>query len=92
MKRHKRFWLINGHNDDNLDMQIRIEQNKGFVRFGRFSGAHEIYAILKEELDEFWDSVKGNDPDPKELLQICAVARRAIIEISDWARQELETK
>ena len=43
---------------------------------------HESYAILMEEVEEFWDELKLQNPDPanlrKELLQIAAVAIRAI--------------
>lgn len=37
-----------------------------------------------------WDSVKENDPDPKELLQVCATARRAILELCEIARYQME--
>ena len=45
---------------------------------------HEAYAVIAEELDEFWEIVrqKDNDRDPeaarKELIQVAATAVRAI--------------
>ena len=49
--------------------------------------AHESYAVIKEELDEFWAEVmkKKEVRDPnvmrKELIQIAAMACRAVIDL-----------
>lgn len=41
---------------------------------------HEGYAVILEEVDEFWDLVKSQRPDPakllEELVQIAAMAER----------------
>lgn len=41
---------------------------------------HEGYAVLLEEVDEFWDIVKTKRPNPldalEELVQIAAMAQR----------------
>lgn len=65
-----------------LNDAIDEESVRGRTRFGRFNSAHELYGVLREELEEFWDSVKCDDPDPWELLQICAVAKRGIEEMT----------
>ena len=47
----------------------------GLERWGR----HEFYAILKEEVDELWDVIKGDLPDEQlfeEIIQIMAVCSR----------------
>ena len=71
-----------------VDLEIRMEQARGQKKFGDYNSAHEMYAVIKEELEEFWASVKADDPDPKELLQICATARRALLELCQNAREE----
>lgn len=42
---------------------------------------HEAYAVILEELDEFWDKVRAKQHDPrnmlKELVQIAAMCYRA---------------
>jgi len=49
--------------------------------------AHESYAVIKEELDEFWAEVmkKREHRSPgamrKELVQIAAMACRAVIDL-----------
>lgn len=47
---------------------------------GKQKSLHEGYAVLLEEVDEFWDEVKAKNPDKKrllaELVQIAAMAQR----------------
>jgi len=61
-----------------LDTEIAFGRDK----YGQYHSAHEQYAVLQEEVDEWWDAVKGNMSDccQYELLQIAAVALRYIIE------------
>ena len=53
----------------------------------RYNSVHEAYAVLLEEVDEFWDEVKKrrNLRDPNkmraELVQVAAVAIRAIVDL-----------
>ena len=54
-----------------------------------FHSMHEAYAVLLEELDEFWEQVrqKPGDRDPdviyKELIQIAAMALRTVTSLGD---------
>jgi len=65
-----------------VDALIRGECEQAFQKFGDFNSAHELYAVLKEELDEFWESVRHNKPDAWELVQVAAVARRGVIQMT----------
>ncbi len=51
-----------------------------------FNSPHELYGVLAEELDEFFDSVKADKPDGEELLQIAVVALRGLIEMETTRR------
>ena len=66
------------------DLTPLLEKEMAFGRdkFGTYHNAHEHYAVLQEEVDEWWDAVKGNMADScqYELLQVAAVALRYIIE------------
>lgn len=64
---------------------LQSEMDYGFSRFGRYHTAHEHYAVLQEEVDEWWDAIKGNMADScqYELLQVAAVALRYILENGD---------
>lgn len=48
-------------------------------------GTHEAYAVLLEEVDEFWDEVRKRNPDKTqmrlELIQIAAMACRTILDL-----------
>lgn len=70
-----------------LDTRLRAECVRGEEKHGKLQSAHEIYAVLLNELEEFWDSIKEHDPDPYELLQIAAVAYRGIENLCEQARQ-----
>lgn len=58
-------------------------------RYGEFSSAHEAYAVIKEELDEFWEIVKRKKGARDlaemraELMDIAAAALRHAAQL-DW--------
>jgi len=64
---------------------ITGEMDAASKKYGPFHNSHEHYAVLQEEVDEWWDAVKGNMADccQYELLQIAAVALRYILENGD---------
>jgi hypothetical protein len=76
-----------------LCTEVAIELESAMSKFPtQQSGPHEAYAVLLEEVDEYWDEVKafnprkGNDTRPKqraELIQIAAMALRAIDDTID---------
>lgn len=51
-------------------------------KHGEYHNAHEQYAVMKEEVEEWWDAVKGNYSDSclYELVQVAAVALRYVME------------
>lgn len=53
-------------------------------KFGAMAGPHEGWAVIKEELDELWEEVRG-DQDPQrmreEAEQIAAMAERFILDV-----------
>jgi len=46
---------------------------------------HEAYAVILEELDEFWKEVKKQEPSAEnmrnELIQVAAMACAAVVEL-----------
>lgn len=64
---------------DDVDREVRRAQAK----WAPMNSAHEAYAVILEELDEFWAEVrkKATEYDPlamyDELVQIAAMAARA---------------
>jgi hypothetical protein len=65
---------------EEIDDDIKTEQARGVNLYGEYHSMHEAYAVIKEEFEEFWDSIKRNEPDPEELIQVIATARRALCE------------
>lgn len=64
---------------------VTAEMDTASKKYGPFHNSHEHYAVLQEEVDEWWDAVKGNIADccQYELLQVAAVALRYILENGD---------
>jgi len=77
---------------------LAIEMGSAHTKYGNFHNAHEHYAVLLEEVDEWWEHVKHNTADCGyyELLQVAAVALRWIVENGDissleyWQNKRLE--
>ncbi len=62
-------------------VEVRDELTRARSRFGPIASLHEGYAVILEELDEFWEDVRSNDPDRlirayRELVQVAAMAQR----------------
>lgn len=74
-------------NDDALDLifrQIKQELSDAMCAHESMHSAHEAYAVIAEELDEFWDNVRLKKSDRSnakmrnELIQTAAMCVRAI--------------
>lgn len=82
---------------ENLTQDIIVELvfeqvRAAFEKHGRKQwGRHEFYAILKEEVDELWDSIKADEPQEsvcREALQIASVIFR-YLETGDRYREPM---
>lgn len=69
--------------------EVALELKSARRNFPAIHSAHEGYAVLKEEVDELWEEVKGNkDPQSyvrmrKEAIQVAAMAIRLIEDVLD---------
>ena len=61
--------------------KIVVEIERARKKHPSFHSHHEAYAVIKEEFEEWWDSVKADDPDPRELLSVAAMAVLALMEL-----------
>lgn len=63
---------------------VAKEMQWAYEKHGPYHNAHEQYAVMREEVDEWWDAVKGNTADCElyELVQVAAVALRYVLERS----------
>lgn len=63
--------------------KVELELIKAQTSFDPFHNSHEGYAVLKEEVDELWDDVKGNRPNRarEEAVQVAAMAVRFMIDV-----------
>lgn len=64
-----------------ITKQMVKECKSAISKFPKFASYHEGYAVLKEEVDELWDEIKGiqnKDRLREEATQIGAMAIRFI--------------
>ena len=68
-------------NDDEFLAKVKLEYKRARTLFPPFKSGHEGYAVILEELDELWDSIKGvhnsNSTESgmtTECIQIAAMA------------------
>lgn len=86
---------LDSNHDDNPELtsllgSVRMEIERATAKFGPFNSSHEGYAILKEEVDELWDEVKGNNLENAraEATQVAAMAVRFLLDVK--ARHHME--
>ena len=66
--------------------EVITEAKKSFRKYGHFNSTHEVYGVLKEEVDEFFDAVKANlqkEHHIQELIQIAGICIRCIDELEN---------
>lgn len=70
---------------------VAAELERARAKHGAMASAHEAYAVIREELDEFWDLVRGqvtkrdcsrSEDMVHELVQVAAMAQRAIEDVA----------
>ena len=64
-----------------MHAMIEAEIERARRKFPPFHSQHEAYAVILEELDEFWDHVRDDTDGRKELIQIAAMAVAAYREL-----------
>lgn len=79
--------------------EVEDEITRAVKVYQPLNSPHEAASVIKEEYDEFWDEVKaynlrrGRDTRPRmreELIQLAAMAVRAITDVIDNGRPEGE--
>ncbi len=89
-------YLGNPH-DHPLWQEVADELDRASSLFDRFNSGHEGWAVIKEELDELWDHVRGACVDlglcatkcngsgtaaRQEAIQVAAMALRYLIDVA----------
>jgi len=78
---------------ESLLADIKIEIGGALLNYGHFNSTHEAYAVLQEEVNEFWALVQSKTSDInregkrvrmiKELTQVAAISMRIIMELKE---------
>ena len=86
----KKYGKIDENKTTYLLNEIVQEFFKASDKFPPMRSEHEGYAILKEEVDELWGSIKLNQKNPeralkchKECVQVAAMALRFLYDLGE---------
>ena len=66
------------------------ECRRGRHLHGDYRNHFHAWAVIKEELDEFWESVYRNAPDPDEIVQVAATSLRVLLELENRGIESVE--
>lgn len=81
-----------GHTDKMADVdlvlaKVREEVERALLTHKPLNSAHEAWAVIREEVDELWDEVKGDNGYTlaafTEAEQVAAMAVRYIVDLAD---------
>jgi len=87
-------------NIQNIVNEVEREVLRATTMYDTINSPHEADSVIREEYEEFWDEVKafnmrkGRDTRPKmreELIQLAAMAVRAITDVIDFGREDGKT-
>lgn len=79
------------------DDLIGIETDKIVEQHVRFASSHEFFGVVYEELMKFLDSVRANEPDVGEVIQMAASCRVMVWQMlqidarNSWIKSSEET-
>jgi hypothetical protein len=81
-----------------FSLHVRCEIERARAKHKPINSAHEGYAVILEELEEFWDEVKKKRElrDKRrmydELVQIGAMAQRTADDVLDTPNEKLRDR
>ena len=65
--------------------EVDAETLRAMDLHASMNSAHEAYAVIQEEVEEFWEEVKKKEPSPDsmatKLRQVAAMCVRAIVDL-----------
>lgn len=83
----------------NFPDRVAAELSAARQKHPKLNSAHEAFAVIREEVDEFWDKVKADEHKSPagqtlmvdELVQIAAMCQRAAEDVFPTAISWTET-
>lgn len=67
--------------DDRWLTDVLEQMREVEAKWGPFASHHEMHSVLREEVEELWDAIKGDESDARiraELVDVAVVALRML--------------
>ena len=63
--------------------EVREEVERAHSKYGKFNSLHEAYAVLLEESEEFWETLRRKEPAGRSREEAIQVAAAVVAMIQD---------
>lgn len=63
--------------------EIKEESKRAHEKYGKFKSKHEAYAVLLEESEELWETIRMKQPDSRTREEAIQVAAAAVCFLQD---------
>lgn len=63
--------------------EVRSESERTYEKYGRFRSKHEAYAVLLEESEELWETIRKKQPDSRTREEAIQVAAAVVCFLQD---------
>lgn len=63
--------------------EVKAEVNRAHKKYGKFRSSHEAYAVLLEESEELWETIRKKQPPERSREEAIQVAAAVVCFIQD---------
>ncbi|MCL5782695.1 MAG: hypothetical protein M1476_02145 [Candidatus Thermoplasmatota archaeon] len=69
---------------DTVFEEVKAEIIRAHSKYGKFNSTHEAYAVILEETEELWETIRKKEPKQRtyeEAIQVAAATIALIIDL-----------
>lgn len=63
--------------------EVKAESARAHKKYGKFKSKHEAYAVLLEESEELWETIRKKQPDSRTREEAIQVAAAVVCFLQD---------
>ncbi len=63
--------------------EVKEESARAHEKYGKFKSKHEAYAVLMEESEELWETIRKKQPDSRTREEAIQVAAAVVCFLQD---------
>ncbi len=75
--------MDDGQKINSILEEIKAEAARAHKKYGKFRSKHEAYAVLMEESEELWETIRKKQPDSRTREEAVQVAAAVVCFLQD---------